>query len=452
MIDTHCHLDMVEFRDDLQGVIKRAIDAGVQKIINISSDFEGAKGALRLANEHEMIFCSLGMHPHHASEYTDEIQNWIRSNAETNPKVVAIGEIGLDYHYEHSPRDTQRAVFLRQLDLSRELNKPVIIHSREADDDMLAILQDFGAWQGVMHCYSSNLEFAHKVMQLGYYISFAGQVTFKKADTLRKVASAIPDERLLVETDAPYLAPEPYRGKRNEPAFVTITAKKIAELRGITYEDIDRIVTLNAHKVFNLPYSQSSQIAYKIRNNLYLNITNRCSNACVFCIRYHSDFVKGHNLKLDYEPSVKELIGAIGSPLKYDEIVFCGYGEPFKRLDVVVELSRWIKSQGAKVRINTNGHANAINQRNILPELKGIVDTFSISLNAHNETTYNTLCKPLLPNAYKEMLEFARLAVKDGFDVRLTVVSMPEVDIEKCRAIAEDIGAKFKVRTLGVVG
>ena len=198
---------------------------------------------------------------------------------------------------------------------------------------------------------------------------------------------------------------------------------------------------------------ERGQIAYPIRNSLYLNITNRCTAACTFCVRYHTDFVKGHNLRLGEEPTAGELIAQIGDPGRYAEIVFCGYGEPLLRLDVVKAVAAEVKRRGGKVRIDTNGHANLIHKRNVLPELAGLVDAVSVSLNAQNAELYEKISQPKFGiETYGSVKEFIREAKKYIPDVTATVVSLPEVDIDACRGIAEELGAKFRVREYNVVG
>ncbi len=470
MIDTHCHLEMDDFDQDREEVIKRARDAGIEAIITIGSDLKGNIGGLELSKKYDLIYCSVGFHPHDAKDFTEEIFEKIKSwatlytmqdtgckmqdlNAELNPKVVAIGEIGLDYHYDNSPREIQRQVFMKQLQLAKEVNLPVIIHSREAKKDTLEIIKGSGINKGVLHCFSGDIDMAEKAMAMGLYISIAGPITFKNAKRPREIAKAIPDDYLLIETDAPYLTPEPFRGRRNEPSYLVHTARAIAELRGVTIEDVARITTLNAKRLFKIgQMSEKGVIAYKIRNNLYLNITNRCTNKCSFCIRFHTDYVKGHNLRLEREPSEDEVKKEIGDPSQYKEVVFCGYGEPLLRLDLVKGVATWIKQNNGKVRINTNGHGNMIHGRNILPELKGIVDSISISLDAHDEETYNRICRPAFKNAFGEIINFIKEAKKFIPAVRVTVVTLEGVDVEKCRKIAEDLGVEFRVREFDVVG
>jgi len=464
MIDTHCHLEMKQFKGDIDAVIARAKDAGIEALISIGSDLEGCKGAVALSKKHDMIYAAVGIHPHDAKDFSEEIVSLIRSwvtasrqqgiacEGEDVPKIVGIGEIGLDYYYDHSPREVQREVFAKQLVFAKELDLPVVVHSRNAQEDTLHILEESGVSKGVMHCFSGDKEMAKRAMLLGLHISFAGPVTFTKALSLKEVAKFVPDDLLLIETDAPYLAPEPLRGKRNEPAFMVYTAGHLAALRGITIDDIDRMTTLNAKRLFGIGTPDAGRIAYKIRDSLYLNITNRCTNQCSFCIRYQSDFVKGHNLRLENEPTERELKEAIGDPSMFKEIVFCGYGEPTLRFDVVKSVSAWIKERGGVVRINTNGQGNLINKRNILPELKGIVDIASVSLNTQDAESYNRICRPVFENAFAEIVDFIRKAKKYIADVQATVVEMEGVDIDKCRRLTDELGVKLRVRKLDVVG
>ncbi len=451
-IDTHCHLEMDEFNLDRNEVIERAKNAGIEAVITIGSDLKGNKGALELSEKYDSVYAAVGFHPHDAKDFTEEIYRKLKEWT-AKEKVVAIGEIGLDYHYDNSPREVQREVFKLQLSLAKETGLPVVIHSREAKKDTLEIVKESGIDKGVFHCFSGDMDMAEKVMAMGFHISIAGPVTFKNAKKLVEIAKSIPDDYLLIETDAPYLAPEPFRGKRNEPSYLVYTAKKIAELRGISMDDVARITTLNAKRLFRIGQVQDKgEITYKIRDSLYLNITNKCTNKCSFCIRFISDYVKGHYLRISHEPTEEDLKNAIGDASKYKEVVFCGYGEPLIRLDVVKSLSQWIKQNKGMVRINTNGHGNLIHGRNILPELRGIVDSISISLDAHDEETYNRICRPAYENAFGNVVEFIRESKKYIPYVEATAVELEGVDIEKCREIAEGLGVRLRVRKLHRVG
>jgi TatD DNase family protein len=455
LIDTHAHLEMREFKEDLDDVIKRAHDAGVEYIVTIGTTIESSRDAVLLADKYDSVYAAIGIHPHEVKDILHPAYDIIRHFAQ-HSKVVAYGEIGLDYHYEHSPRSDQKRKFRDMLREARELDLPIIVHDREAHEDTLRIISE--EWSpelgGVMHCFSGDVSMARKMVEMGFSLSIAGPVTFPKAESLRDVVREIPIEHLLIETDAPYLAPQPVRGKRNEPAFVRHTAEAIARIKGLTFEDVARITSFNAMQLFGIgTVPARGQITYPIRNSLYLNITNRCTAACTFCVRYHTDFVKGHNLRLRDEPGAQELIREIGDPKKYAEIVFCGYGEPLLRLDVVKAVAAEVKRLGGRVRIDTNGHANLIHRRNVLPELAGLIDAVSVSLNAQNAELYYKVSQPKFGmETYEAVKDFIRESNKYIPDVTATVVSLPEVDIDACREIANSLGAKFRVREYNVVG
>ncbi|MFQ5735333.1 MAG: YchF/TatD family DNA exonuclease [Thermodesulfobacteriota bacterium] len=463
-IDTHAHLDSEAFATDRDVVIARAREAGVEKMITVGC-WNAARGFDPLApvlSYYDFIYAGLGVHPHDAKDVVDgSAWELIRSMAlQKNSRVVAIGETGLDYHYDNSPRDIQKTVFKRQLLLARELNLPVIVHTREAEDDTVEILKAEGVNEtgGVLHCFSGSKGLADSALAMGFYLSFTGVITFPKAGALREVVKATPIEKMLIETDCPYLAPVPHRGGRNEPAFVVETAKAIAGIKGFTVEDVARITSMNAEDLFGLGAKgegREVKIAYPIRNSLYLNITNRCSNYCTFCAKFKSYTVKGHYLRLNEEPGFDEVIAAIGPDPeeRYDEIVFCGFGEPLIRLDLVKQVGMYLKRRGCRIRIDTDGLANLVHGRNVLPELM-FVDTISVSLNAPDSETYQRLIKtPFGENSYPAILYFLREAKKYIAKVVASVVAVPGLDIEACRKVAEDdIGVAFRVREYDTVG
>jgi TatD DNase family protein len=455
LIDTHAHLEMREFHDDRDDVIKRAKDAGVEYIVTIGTTVESCRDAVMLADKYDFIYAAIGIHPHEAKDILHPAYEILRHFAQ-HKKVVAYGEIGLDYYYEHTQRVVQQRKFRDMLHEAKELKLPIIVHDRDAHEDTLRILKEDWdpALGGVMHCFSGDIEYAKQVMDQGFHISIAGPVTFPKAQALRDVVKQVPIEQLLIETDAPYLAPQQFRGKRNEPAYVRYMAEEIAKVKGLTFDDVARITSFNAMQLFGIgEMPKEGKIAYPIRNSLYLNVTNRCTSACTFCVRYFTDFVKGHNLRLKNEPTAEELIKEIGDPKKYDEIVFCGYGEPLLRLDVIKAVATEVKKKGGKVRIDTNGHGNLIHKRNILPELAGLVDAVSVSLNAQNAELYEKISQPKFGvAAYDAVKEFIREAKKFIPDVIASVVTVPGVDVEACRKIAGELGAKLRVREYNVVG
>lgn len=250
LIDSHCHLDDDQFEADRDAVVERALAAGVTHMVAIGTG-EGPpdlEAGIRLADKYPSLFATVGVHPHDAAKAVATTLNRLRELLRC-PKVVAIGEIGLDYHYDFSPRDTQRAIFIEQLHIAREAGKPVVIHTREAWDDTFALLEQHWTGSGIMHCFSGGLAEMRRSLHLGFYISFGGIVTFPKAIEIQEAARTAPRDRLLVETDAPYLAPVPDRGKRNEPAFVVATARKLAALRDESFEDIAAATTANFRRL-----------------------------------------------------------------------------------------------------------------------------------------------------------------------------------------------------------
>jgi len=253
LVDSHCHLDFPDFAAELDAVVARAEAAGVTRMVTISTRAKRHAQVLAIAERFPNVTCSIGTHPHHAHEELDITADELVARAQ-HPKVVAIGEAGLDYHYDNSPREAQRQGFLTHIAAARAAKLPLVTHTREADADTLAILEDEmgkGPFAVVLHCYTGGAELARRAVALGCYIGFTGIVTFKNSADLRAIAKDVPADRFLIETDAPYLAPTPYRGKRNEPAYVAEVAKVLAEVRGVPLEEIARQTTENFFKLFS---------------------------------------------------------------------------------------------------------------------------------------------------------------------------------------------------------
>jgi TatD DNase family protein len=251
LVDSHCHLDDSQFDPDREQVIERAQAAGVERLMAIGTG-DGPpdlQTAIRQADRYPFIFATIGVHPHDASKATPQTFTELRDLA-AHPKVLAVGEIGLDYHYDFSPREVQHAVFERQLEIAAESGKPIVIHTREAWPDTLSILRERWQGAGIMHCFTGGEEQAREALALGFHLSFGGVLTFPKAEAVRQAARITPAERLLVETDCPYLAPVPHRGKRNEPSFLVDTVKRLAEVRGSTPADIAALTTSNFERLF----------------------------------------------------------------------------------------------------------------------------------------------------------------------------------------------------------
>lgn len=253
LIDSHVHLDDKRFDGDREKLIQSFDKDGIELIINVGADLQSSIKSVSLSEKHENIYAAVGIHPHSAKEMGDSTIETLRAFAKRE-KVVAIGEIGLDFYYDNSPRDVQRKRFVEQLNLAKEVDLPVIIHSREAAGETFDILKEAqdGSLRGVLHCYSGSVEMAMEYIKLGFYISLAGPVTFKNARVPKEVAKAVPLDKLLIETDSPYLTPEPNRGKRNQPAYVRHVAGMIAEIKGVPFDEVANSAAKNTKKLFRI--------------------------------------------------------------------------------------------------------------------------------------------------------------------------------------------------------
>jgi TatD DNase family protein len=460
VIDTHAHLDLKDFDQDRRKVIESALSNGVEKIINVGFDLESSQKSIQLSEEFDEIHAAVGFHPHDAKDLNVESLKKIEELAH-HPKVVAIGEIGLDFYRNLSSHEDQIKAFREQIALAKTLNLPIVVHSREAHDETLEILKDTNASQvgGVLHSFTGNAEHAKRAQDMGFYLGFNGMLTYPESKTVQ-VARGVPIDSILIETDCPYLPPVPHRGERNQPAYVKYVLEKLTDLFSpLSFEDLERITSLSAHQLFRLDKKSPPQIAYPIRNSLYLNITNLCSNLCCFCVRNYTDFVKGHNLRLDHEPSYQEVIGSLNHLEKsegcfaYEEVVFCGYGEPTIRLDLLKKVARFLKNKNAKVRLNTNGQGNLIHKRNIVPELVGLIDTASISLNVDDSKKYDELCKSEFgEDTFEKVIDFAKECKRLLPKTVLTFLDMPGVDLKRCEKIAKKLGVKSRIRHYNKVG
>ncbi len=253
LFDTHVHLNDDQFNDDLEEVIERARLNGVGRVVVVGFDEKTIKRAIELIDAYDFMYAAIGWHPVDAIDLTDDYLEWIEELT-AHPKVVAIGEIGLDYHWDKSPKDVQQVVFRRQIQLAKRLDLPIIIHNREATEDVVTILEEEGAKEvgGIMHCFSGSPETAKRCLDMNFYISLGGPVTFKNAVKPKEVAKEVPLDRLLIETDCPYLAPHPFRGKRNEPSYVKLVAEQIADLKGISFDEVAKATTENANRLFRI--------------------------------------------------------------------------------------------------------------------------------------------------------------------------------------------------------
>jgi TatD DNase family protein len=447
-IDTHAHLFYPNFENDVDEVINRAKNEGIDYIIVPATDIKTAHQTIELCDKYDFIYGAVGVHPHDTKDWNPALLKEIKELSK-HKKVIAIGEIGLDYYYDFSPKEKQIEAFKSQIELAIELNLPIIVHNRESDTDMLKIIQEYcgSGLKAQFHCFNASLKDANEYIRMGHFISFTGNITFKKADELRDILSKISLEHIMLETDSPFMTPVPHRGKRNEPSYVKLIAEKIAEVHNLSSEDIARFTSYNVFKMFGIGSKPGTSFTYKIKNSLYINVTNRCNADCVFCDRKGEAVRSGYNLKMsrEMEPPAEVYINEIGDPVKYDEIVFCGYGEPTIRWDIVKKVALFVKENGGRTRINTNGHGSYINHKDITPEMENLIDVVSVSLNSSDPEEYANMFQ-VDKKLFNEAVNFIRNSKKYVNKVVVSIVDYNNVNHDEVKKIAEEIGAEFRVR------
>lgn len=451
LVDTHAHLIDKAFDSDRREVVERAIGEGVHYVISMGTCLESSRATVDLAASYAGVHAAVGVHPSDVRGVDERTIREVARLAES-PKVVAIGEIGLDYYREGAPQKAQRRWFRAQIRCAVEARKPVIVHCRDAADDVHRILEEERAWRagGVIHCFTGDAEQAGKFLDIDFHLGAGGAITFARSEALREVFERVPPERVLLETDSPYLAPPPHRGKRNEPAYVARVAEALAEVHGTSVEEVTRITTENVRRLFGMgPQQEAGSVAYPLGDALYLNITNECQNACFFCGLLSDRVYKGRNLTLAAEPDAAEVLAAAGDPSRFEEVVFSGFGEPTLRLDLLKEVAGALRRKGARrIRLVTNGLANKAHERNILPDLQGLVDAVSVSIQAESPEAYAKVCKTKgVEDPYPLVKEFVRWAKRYIPEVEATAVGMSGlIDVEACRRVAvEELGVPFRV-------
>ena len=453
LVDSHVHLDLPHFDPDRPEVVRRAHEAGVEFLLAIamaSPERSSIVRTLELAEGHDGVYAAVGVHPHDARAATPDYLAGLATSL-SHPKTVFLGEIGLDYHYKNSPPDLQRDAFRRQLRLARERDLPVVIHCREAWADLVAILKEEsagGRLRGVLHNFAGEAGFAGLCADFGLLISFSGMITFHGCDSIRQAARGLRLDQILIETNAPHVAPAPHRGRRNEPSYLIDVVRGLAEAMDVSVEDVERNTTRNFRRLAGLPPLQGDDVlVYAIRDRLYVNLTNRCTAHCVFCRRESSPVASGYDLRLAREHDVDEYVEAIGEPSRFAEIIFCGFGEPTLRLAELLEIARAMKAKGSRLRMNTNGHGNLIHGRDIVPDLALFLDEISISIDAGDAATYLKIVRPDFgPESFKAVVDFVRACRGRIPKVTLTAVDLPNLDLRPIEQLARELGVDFRAR------
>lgn len=462
--DSHAHLEFPDFSTDLEAIMQRAAEARVAFITTVGTRLTGMPSLHEICKRFPNVFASVGIHPHYSGDVEDaSIEAIVKAG--DHAKIVAVGETGLDFHYDFSERDVQATVFRNHIQAAKVLDLPLIIHSREAEEATRSILEEEGVPPrgGVLHCFTGSPEMAAWGVDQGLHISFSGVLTFKNGKALRQIAHQVPLDRLLIETDAPYLAPVPNRGKRNEPAFVVHIAETLARVHDLSLEKMAAITTENYRRLFRIAAMTQTMaeaekkthvLAYAIGEGLYINMHRGCTLHCHFCPKWVAPVVHDYDLTLKHAPSAQEILQAMGDFSGYREIVFCGYGEPTLRLETLLTVAREVKKQrNIRIRINTDGLANRVYREDITPRFRGLIDAVSVSLTAQNESLYIRHCQPGLQGSYQAVLDFLVAVQAHVPEVVATAIDGLEgVDVEACRKMAEGLGATFRKRTLNQVG
>ncbi|MCP4229620.1 MAG: YchF/TatD family DNA exonuclease [bacterium] len=451
LIDTHAHLDGGRFDDDRDDVIHRAAEAGVKRIIVPGADLHSSRKAVELAGRYDEVYAAVGIHPHDAVKMPEEAGEITRLavTGKDDGTVIVIGETGFDYHYMHSPKHEQQENLRWHLELAQELELPVILHSRESDEDIMAVVDDVGLPErgAVLHCFSGGEKLARWALDWGMLLSFTGAITFRKTPKTDGVFALLSPCEVMVETDAPYMAPHPHRGKRCEPAYIPLIARRLAENLEVPYKDLVATTTLNARRFFGIQIEFGGDIVYELHGNLYVNLTNRCDNECTFCVRDRAGGVGGYDLWLDAEPLPEEVMAAIGEPARYREIVFCGYGEPTRRWADLLAVARWVKKLGGQTRLDSNGLGTLSNGYDITGDMPGTIDRVSISLNAPDTATYDRICPSRFGRkAYPAITEFIQACLNRNVETCASAVHSSGVDLDAVRAQTVKLGIELKVR------
>ncbi len=464
---------MPDFDGDLSAVLERMGKNGITHAVSIGSlaKNDRIERTFKILSNNGNIWTTLGVHPKSPYKSFNDIERLFKKYyAEHKERIIAVGETGLDYFPDSLgdiEKKAQKELFKFQIELALLHKLPLIIHIRDAYKDALEVLRSYagssgGFYGGVIHCFSAEeFKTAQDFIDLGFFISFSGNITYKKNSYLRQIAKDIPDEKILIETDSPYLAPQKFRGKRNEPSYVRFVAEVIAAQKDVDLEQFKELTVENTVNLFGVTDVAGffPAVAYKIGAGVYVNLTNRCTNECGFCPKYwdgkNNYNVKGYNLELKKEPDFEEVISSVFRYYNFKEVVFCGLGEPTLRLDTLKKTAIHLKNKGIRVRLDTDGLANAVYGRNVVKELGEYIDSVSVSLNAHNSSYYNEICKPRLKKGldpYSSVLDFIDESRKSIKDVVVTAVGLEGLDVEAVRKVALEKGVRFKLRQYNDIG
>lgn len=407
---------------------------------------ESSLRAASLSENRTGVYAAAGIHP---NEFDPDSPHNLAEIPEIllRPRVIAVGETGLDLYRDRTPAKLQIDLFKEHIRLAETFGLTLIVHSRSAEREVLDALGDDVSVPVIMHCYTGPSDTAREAADRGYYVGFAGPLTFRKNSRLRDLAGSLRIDRILVETDAPYLSPEPLRGKRNEPSNVKYIADTMSEIWGRDPSVTTGILLYNSLKALQLGPARRTDLVYQLYGNIYMNITGRCTNSCRFCIKERTDGIGGYYLKHHGEPLEGRLESIIGTlrPHMGEELVFCGYGEPTMRPELLKRLAGSASDRGFSVRLNTNGTCLTRLSPEQTTELLDPFDAVSVSLNASCREEYNSICRPEDGNTWDRLMEFIELAGRVA-SIRLTAVRYSGVDIESVQKLAKSLSLALRIR------
>jgi TatD DNase family protein len=417
MIDSHCHLNLHHFEDDRDAAIARAVTDGVTGFMNIGYDRASLRDTLALVEQYPFMYGAAGVHPHDAATYDESLHAEVR-DALDHPRMVSVGEIGLDFYRDLTPREVQQDVFRKMIALAREKQKPIVIHCRDAFNEVIqTLLNEGGTYRGIFHAFSMGEAEARSIFELGFHVGIGGVITYRNARLAETVAN-LPLDRLVIETDAPYLTPHPWRGKRNEPSFVTHVLRAIARARNMTLAEVDRITTENYFQAMGMPPESLPRPVYKIENTLYIQ-------------------------------------GAAARPEDLDafeagdieEAVLAGLVDPLENLDNLRALAARARERGWRVRVHTPGFANQVAGGDLTLELKGMVDEIVVPMFGVNQRQHDEVAWPAPgPEGWQAMREFIRASVAAGIETTCEFIATPGFEPDPCRELARELGARYDIR------
>lgn len=434
MIDSHAHLDHPLFREDIDDVIRRAVEDGVRAVVNIGYDPDSARATADFVERYDFFFGVLGTHPHDASGHSLEYELELKELLD-RPRMIGVGEIGLDYHYDHSPRDVQRKVFRRMLWLARLKDKPIVIHCRDADRDVLDMLaSERMNFRGIFHAFNHGPAEATKATELGLYLGIGGVATFKKSRLL-DILHAIPLDRIVLETDCPYLAPAPWRGKRNEPAMVGRVVESLSRIHGVPPADVVKQTTENFALAMRIEEKTLPPPVYKIGNRVYIHTTPDTKPDSLA------------QLAVDAVGSDAGGSRGKGGGKRPQEAVICGFYDPLERIDQVTAVARRLREEGVRVRVITGSRGYAAVGRETNDALAGLVDALSVRLFGVTPAQHEQAAATGRgESAFTSLTGFVEAAVAAGIKTDCLFVAGSKTKTNRCNELAASLGAGCEVR------